>query len=77
MVKKAEDHEAIVVRFYNASETAEIDSDTITFGKPVSHWQEVRMDEQPIKEQNLAVSGVKAELNTFRTSQVRTFMVRF
>ena len=77
VVKKAEDHEAIVVRFYNASETAEIASDNITFGKPVSHWQEVRMDEQPIAEQNLTVSGVKAELNTFRTSQVRTFMVRF
>ena len=72
-VKKAEDDNALIVRFYNASETDEISNDTITFNKPVTEWQEVRMDETPVAEQGKA----KGEMGSFRCTQARTFKARF
>ncbi len=72
-VKKAEDDNALIVRVYNASESDEISNDVITFVKPVSEWQEVRMDETPVAGQDLA----KGETGTIRLTQARTFKARF
>lgn len=71
-VKRYEDDDALVVRFYNASETHEIGGDSLTFSKPVSEWLEVRMDENPVADQSNAVG----EMGTFRFSQARTFKAR-
>ena len=72
-VKKAEDDNALVVRFYNASETNEIGGDSLTFSKPVSEWLEVRMDENPVADQ----SNAEGEMGTFLFTQARTFKARF
>ena len=72
-VKKAEDDDALIVRFYNASETHEIGGDSLTFSKPVSEWLEVRMDENPVADQ----SNAAGEMGTFRFTQARTFKARF
>ena len=72
-VKKAEDDDALIVRFYNASETNEVGGDSLTFSKPVSEWLEVRMDENPVADQ----SNAAGEMGTFRFTQARTFKARF
>lgn len=72
-VKKAEDHDALIVRFYNASETEVIANDRIHFSKPVTQWQEVRMDETLVDGTDKAAG----ELGGLLLTQTPSFMVGF
>ena len=72
-VKKAEDHDTLIVRFYNASETEVIANDRIHFSKPVTQWQEVRMDETLVDGTDKAAG----ELGGLLLTQTPSFMVGF
>ena len=72
-VKKAEDHDTLIVRFYNAPETEVIANDRIHFSKPVTHWQEVRMDETLVDGTDKAAG----ELGGLLLTQTPSFMVGF
>ncbi|MGL6177211.1 MAG: glycosyl hydrolase-related protein, partial [Vibrionaceae bacterium] len=71
VLKKAEDENALIVRFYNPSESASI-SDNLEFTAPVTSWQETQLDEKVI-----AGELETAAFGTLKPCQVKSFQVKF
>lgn len=73
VVKQAEDEEALIVWFYNPSETDSLTADTLRLTRPVTEWLATGLDEAP-----LATPGQSPEQpGEFGRCQAKAYRVRF
>lgn len=72
VLKKAEDEQGLVLRVYNPAESGDLE-DAVSFNLPVSSWQQVSMDEQPLD----AVSATETAFGAVKPCQAKSFLVKF
>ncbi len=72
VLKKAEDEQGLVLRVYNPAESGDVE-DAVSFNLPVSSWQQVSMDEQPLD----AVSATETGFGAVKPCQAKSFLVKF
>lgn len=73
MLKEAEDEDALIMRVYNPSETADA-SGVVEFTTPVTQWVETLLDETP----KVDVAALPMQyFGTLAPCQAKTFRVKF
>ncbi|MEZ8576574.1 mannosylglycerate hydrolase [Vibrio splendidus] len=81
VLKKAEDEDALIMRFYNPAETGSV-SDSISFTQTVSSWKETSMDER-VREGDVAtetfgeLSFGDLSFGELASCQAKTFQIKF
>ncbi len=69
VLKKAEDSDALILRIYNPSENDTIE-DNVEFTRPISSWQEVKLDESV-----LPTEAKVGSFDTLKPCQFKSFRV--
>ncbi|MFS1429146.1 glycoside hydrolase family 38 C-terminal domain-containing protein, partial [Vibrio splendidus] len=76
VLKKAEDEDALIMRFYNPAETGSV-SDSISFTQTVSSWKETSMDER-VREGDVATETFgDLSFGELASCQAKTFQIKF
>lgn len=81
VLKKAEDEDALIMRFYNPAETGSV-SDSISFTQAVSSWKETSMDER-VREGDVAIETFNdlsfgdLSFGELASCQAKTFQIKF
>ncbi len=75
VIKKAEDEKALIVRFYNPAETSALE-DGLDFNAPISSYQAVRLDEQPLSSEMVEKASKRVEFGQLNPCQVKSFLVK-
>ncbi len=75
VIKKAEDENGLIIRLYNPAESTAIE-DGLDFNAPISSYQVVRLDEQPLSSETIEKANTRVEFGQLNPCQVKSFLVK-